>query len=81
MRYSPSMDSRLKIDPNVCHGKPVVRGTRVLVSSILGALGAGDSIEDILEDYPNITKEDIEAALEFASQLSDYQTSAYEAVA
>ena len=52
------MDSRLKIDPNVCHGKPVVRGTRVLVSSILGALGAGDSIEDILEDYPNITKED-----------------------
>ena len=81
MRYSPYMDSRLMIDPNVCHGKPVVRGTRVLVSTILGALGAGDSIEDLLEDYPNITKEDIEAALEFASQLSDYQTSAYEAVA
>ncbi len=75
------MNSRLKIDPNVCHGKPVVSGTRVLVSTILGALGAGDSIEDILEDYPNITREDIEAALEFASQLSDYQTSAYEAVA
>jgi len=75
------MESRLKIDPNVCHGKPVVRGTRVLVSTILGALGAGDSIEDILEDYPNITKEDIEAALAFASQLSNYQTSAYEAVA
>ncbi len=75
------MNSRLKIDPNVCHGKPVVRGTRVLVSTILGALGAGDSIDDILSDYPNITREDIEAALEFASQLSDYQTSAYEAVA
>jgi uncharacterized protein (DUF433 family) len=51
------------------------------VSSILGALGAGDSIEDILEDYPNISREDVEAALEFASRLSDYQTSAYEAVA
>jgi uncharacterized protein (DUF433 family) len=75
------METRLKIDPNVCHGKPAVRGTRVLVSTILGALGAGDSIDDILEDYPNITKEDIEAALEFASQLSDYQISAYEAVA
>jgi uncharacterized protein (DUF433 family) len=75
------MNSRLKIDPNVCHGKPVVRGTRVLVSTILGALGAGDSIDDILNDYPNITREDIDAALEFASQLSDYQTSAYEAVA
>jgi len=75
------VNSRLKIDPNVCHGKPVVRGTRVLVSTILGALGAGDSIDDILSDYPNITREDIEAALEFASQLSDYQTSAYEAVA
>ena len=74
------MNARLKIDPNVCHGKPVIRGTRVLVSTILGALGSGDSMEDILHDYPNITREDIDAALEFASQLSDYQTSAYEAV-
>ena len=75
------MNSRLQIDPNICHGKPVVRGTRVLVSTILGALGAGDSIETLLEDYPNITRADIEAALEFASQLSDYQASAYESVA
>lgn len=59
----------------------MVRGTRVLVSTILGALGAGDSIETLLEDYPNITRADIEAALEFASQLSDYQSSAYESVA
>jgi uncharacterized protein (DUF433 family) len=75
------MNIRLQIDPNICHGKPVVRGTRVLVSTILGALGAGDSIETLLEDYPNITRADIEAALEFASQLSDYQSSAYESVA
>ena len=58
-----------------------MRGTRVLISTLLGALGSGDSIDDILHDYPNITREDIDAALEFASQLSDYQTSAYEAVA
>lgn len=75
------MNPRLQIDPAICHGKPVIRGTRVLVSTILGALGGGDSIEAVLEDYPNITRPDVEAALEFASQLSDYQASAYEAVA
>jgi uncharacterized protein (DUF433 family) len=75
------MNPRIQIDPVVCHGKPVIRGTRVLISSILGALGAGDSIDIILEDYPNITREDVNAALEFASRLSNYQASAYESVA
>ena len=59
----------------------MIHGTRVLISTILGALGAGDSIDVILEDYPNITREDVDAALEFASSLSNYQASAYEAVA
>lgn len=75
------MSSRIQIDPLVCHGKPVIRGTRVLVSTILGALGAGDSVATLLEDYPSITAADVAAALEFASQLSEYQVSAYEAVA
>ena len=75
------MNTRIEIDPTVCHGKPVIRGTRVMVSTILGSLGAGDSIDLILEDYPNITREDVDAALEFASCLSNYQASAYEAVA
>jgi len=75
------MNSRLQISPTVCHGKPVIRGTRVLVSTILGALSGGDSVETVLEDNPSITAEDISAALEFASQLSDYQMSDYEAVA
>jgi len=52
-----------------------------LVAIILGALSGGDVIETRLEDYPNITREDVEAALEFASRLSDYQESAYEAMA
>jgi len=52
-----------------------------MVSTILGALGGGDTIKTVLEDYPNITRQDVEAALEFASQLSDYQASAYDAVA
>jgi uncharacterized protein (DUF433 family) len=75
------MNPRLQIDPNICHGKPVIRDTRILVSTILGALGAGDSVQDVLEDYPSITRADVEAALEFASRLSDYQASAYESVA
>jgi len=51
------------------------------VSTILGALAGGDSIDDILEDYPNITRDDISAALSFASELSDFQEASYEAVA
>ena len=77
----PNMNSRICIDPAVCHGKPVIRGSRVLVSTLLGALAGGDSVETILADYPNISREDIAAALEFASDLSDYQVSAYDAVA
>ena len=75
------VNSRIQIDPAICHGKPVIRGTRVMVATVLGVLGAGDSIETLLEDYPNLTREDVSAALEFASRLSEYQISAYEAVA
>jgi uncharacterized protein (DUF433 family) len=74
------MTKRISINPDVCHGKPVIEGTRVLVSTLLGAL-AGDPIEDVLEDYPNITREDIAAALSFASELSDFQEASYETVA
>ena len=75
------MNPRIQIDPKVCHGKPVIRGTRVLVSTLLGALGGGDSKETVLEDYPAISAEDLAAALEFAGRLSDYQVSDYDAVA
>lgn len=74
------MNARLEINPSICHGKPVVRGTRVMVSTILGALSAGDTPERMIEDYPSVTAEDIKAALEFASSLADFQESAYEAV-
>lgn len=75
------MNPRIQISPTVCHGKPVIRGTRVLVSTVLGALSGGDSVATVLEDYPMITAEDIAAALEFASRLSDYQISEYETAA
>ncbi|MFP4379431.1 MAG: DUF433 domain-containing protein [Candidatus Sumerlaeia bacterium] len=73
------MLDRIEINPNICHGQPVIRGTRVLVSTILGALGGGDSIEDLIEDYPNITAEDIRSALSFAGILSRFEEHSYEA--
>ncbi len=55
---------RIVIDPNICHGKPTIQGTRVPISQVLGALSAGEKIEDLLLDYPNISREDVLAALE-----------------
>ncbi len=54
-------------DPNVMVGKPVIRGTRITVELILQKLAAGQTVEQILEDYPHITREGIGAALEFAA--------------
>lgn len=67
------MNERIQIDPAICHGKPIIRGTRVLVSTILGALSGGDSIAYVLEDYPKIGEEDIRAALAFTRTLSHYE--------
>lgn len=72
------MNKRITISTDICHGKPVIKGTRVLVSNILGALASGDIIEDVLEDYPNITKEDIYAALDFGRALSTFETHSYD---
>lgn len=74
------MMQRIQINPRICHGKPVIRGTRVMVSTILGALGAGDSLETILEDYPNITPEDIQAALIFAGKITQFEEIPYDVV-
>lgn len=74
------MTQGISIDPAVCHGKPVIQGTRVLVSTILGALAGGDTREMVAEDY-EIALEQISAALQFASEMTDLQVSAYEAVA
>ncbi len=59
---------RIIIDPNVMAGKPVIKGTRIPVDAILRRLGEGASIEEILEDYPNLKEEDIRAALIYAAE-------------
>ena len=65
------MTEHIEVNPAVCHGKPVIRGTRIMVRNILGSLAGGDSIEDILANYPEITREDITAAIEYAIELVD----------
>jgi len=64
----------ISIDPSVCHGKPVIKNTRVLVCNILSDLATGQSYEEIIENYPSITKNDIKAALEFGSQLAQFES-------
>ena len=72
------MNKNISIDPQVCHGKPVIRRMHVLVATLLGAISGEDSIEDVLKDYPNITREDVLAAFEFAGRLSRFEEIPYE---
>ena len=61
---------RITIDPNICHGKPCVRGLRYPVEHVLEWLSSGMTHEEILADYADLEREDIFAVLEFATQLS-----------
>lgn len=61
--------SRITIDPNICNGRPTIRGKRITVQTSLEFLAAGDSNEDILYQFPNLEPEDIKACLEFGSNL------------
>lgn len=72
------MSERIAITPDVCNGKPVVKGTRITVQSILEFLSAGDSIEDVLEEFPSLTREDVLACIRFSSELMGHQFSVLE---
>lgn len=61
---------RISINPRVCHGKPCVKGTRIMVSVVLDYLKAGESYEDILREYPTLREEDIRAAIAYAAWLA-----------
>jgi uncharacterized protein (DUF433 family) len=61
---------KISFEPSVCHGKPVVRGTRVLVANVVGAIAAGQTISEILQDYPSLKDQDVRACLEFAGNLT-----------
>ena len=57
---------RITLDPNICHGKPAIRGLRYPVESILEYLAGGDTIDTILEEFPDLEREDILACLAYA---------------
>ncbi|MBD0253321.1 MAG: DUF433 domain-containing protein [Rubrobacter sp.] len=57
------------VDPEVCHGKPCVKGTRVMVSVILANLAVGQTPEEIVESYPSVNREAIQASLAYAADL------------
>jgi len=61
---------RIAVDPHVCHGRPCIRGTRIMVSVVLDNLAAGVSPEEILGSYPALQREDIRATLEYAAELA-----------
>ena len=60
------MNDRIVIDPKICHGKPVVRGTRMPVAQIVGSLAGGMSFEEVEREY-DLTRDDIRAALKFTT--------------
>ncbi|MFA4829686.1 MAG: DUF433 domain-containing protein [Thermodesulfovibrionales bacterium] len=64
------MIERISVDKNIMHGKPCIRGTRIPVYLILDLLAGGSTIKDILDDYPDITEEDIRACVEYAAMLA-----------
>jgi uncharacterized protein (DUF433 family) len=65
-----SLLERISIDPNVCFGKPCIRGTRIWVSLILDFLASGTSMEELLEEYPQLTREDILAAIAYGAEMA-----------
>ncbi len=62
--------SRITINPDICHGKPTIRGLRYPVENMLELLASGMTIPEILNDYEDLEKEDLLACLEYAAQLS-----------
>ena len=64
---------RISSDPDICHGKPCIKGTRIPVYLIVSLVAEGESIESIIQDYPSLTPEDIKAAIYYAAKLCEYE--------
>jgi uncharacterized protein (DUF433 family) len=68
----------ITINPLICHGKPVISGTRILVSNILSELASKASFDDIIAEYPSLKTEHILAALAFGSEMSNFEFANFE---
>ncbi|HRI89449.1 MAG TPA: DUF433 domain-containing protein [Candidatus Hydrogenedentes bacterium] len=65
---------RISVNPDICHGKPCIKGTRIMVTVVLDNLAAGMSPEEIVTSYPTLQPEDIRAAIGYAAELANDQT-------
>jgi uncharacterized protein (DUF433 family) len=72
------MDERVTINPKVCHGQACIKGTRMPVHLILRMLANGDTIEELLTEYPSLTREDILACFDYAASLAEEQVTPLE---
>jgi uncharacterized protein (DUF433 family) len=64
---------RISIDPGICHGQACVKGTRMPVHQIVRMLANGDTVEELLAEYPSLSREDIMACLDYAAGLAEEQ--------
>lgn len=67
--------NRITINPNICHGKPTIRGLRYPVENMLELLASGMTIDELLTDYPDLEREDFLACLEFAARVTQVKSS------
>ncbi len=65
---------RISVDPRVCHGQACIAGTRILVTVVLDNLAAGRTTEQLVEDYPGLTPDDVRAAIAYAAELAHDRT-------
>ncbi len=70
MKNESDFFNRITIDSEICHGKPTIKGSRIMVKTILELLTAGMTHQEILEDYPKLEQEDILACLAFATPIT-----------
>ena len=61
--------SKIIVDPNICNGLPTIQGTRITAQTVVEFLSAGDSIEDVLDEYPTLSRDDVLACLAYSSRL------------
>ena len=65
------MYERITIDPNICHGQACIKGTRIPVHQIVHMLANGDTVEELLREFPSVKREDILACLDYAASLAE----------
>jgi uncharacterized protein (DUF433 family) len=70
---------RITIDPKVCHGQACVKGTRIAVHQVVRMLANGDSVDDLLAEYPSLSREDIMTCLDYAAELAEEQVTPIQA--